>query len=315
MKTQITFIATLLLSIFILSAQNKQQEILIIGTMHTVPKIVKKSYQPMLRFTKKYKPEKIFIESPMANDSISWNYLKSGWSKNYQNFYKVSDSLQKTFNFKQEKFDVLSSKSYRNLTNDEIDYLINAYGYKRDNGNYGFMKYLKKHGINGATKATRHEDGDLTYKLALNQNLKVTNMDDQRTNGFYHTSWNKCVKEGVKNGSNLISSKLNKKQYNSAMIPAILRGLGAHTNKRKTLNRLHTMASFSYVVEDTEGCKEGRKYWNERNKRMTKNIGTQVLTAGKTRNIVIVGASHVIGLEKELKGNYPNLKVVLMNTY
>jgi hypothetical protein len=315
MKTQITFIATLLLSIFILSAQNKQQEILIIGTMHTVPKIVKKSYQPMLRFTKKYKPEKIFIESPMANDSISWNYLKSGWSKNYQNFYKVSDSLQKTFNFKQEKFDVLSSKSYRNLTNDEIDYLINAYGYKRDNGNYGFMKYLKKHGINGATKATRHEDGDLTYKLALNQNLKVTNMDDQRTNGFYHTSWNKCVKEGVKNGSNLISSKLNKKQYNSAMIPAILRGLGAHTNKRKTLNRLHTMASFSYVVEDTEGCKEGRKYWNERNKRMAKNIGTQVLTAGKTRNIVIVGASHVIGLEKELKGNYPNLKVVLMNTY
>lgn len=86
--------------------------------------------------------------------------------------------MQKTFNFKQEKFDVLSSKSYRNLTNDEIDYLFNAYGYKRDNGNYGFMKYLKKHGIIGTTEGTRHEDGDLTYKLALNQNLKVTNIGD-----------------------------------------------------------------------------------------------------------------------------------------
>lgn len=48
---------------------------------------------------------------------------------------------------------------------------------------------------------------------------------------------------------------------------------------------------------------------------MAKNIGTQEVTAGKTRNIVIAGASHVLGLEKELKGNYPNLKVVLMNAY
>lgn len=57
MKTQITFIATLLQPIFILSTQNKQQEILIIGKMHTVLKIVKKSYQPILRFAKKYKPK------------------------------------------------------------------------------------------------------------------------------------------------------------------------------------------------------------------------------------------------------------------
>jgi hypothetical protein len=54
MKTKITFIVAVVLSIFVSLAQNKQQEILIIGTMHTVPKIVKKSYQPMLRFAKKY---------------------------------------------------------------------------------------------------------------------------------------------------------------------------------------------------------------------------------------------------------------------
>lgn len=46
---------------------------------------------------------------------------------------------------------------------------------------------------------------------------------------------------------------------------------------------------------------------------MAKNIATQVIENNHTRNIVIVGASHVVGLEKELKEKYPNLKVKLMN--
>lgn len=315
MKTQITFIASLLVSIFVLSAQNKSQEILIIGTMHTVPKIVKKSYKPMLKFAKKYNPEAIYVESPMANDTISWNYLKNGWSKSYQKFYKLSDSLQNSFEFNQDIFNTLSTKKYSNLKENEIDYLINSYAYKRDNGNYGLHIYLKKYGFKGSKKPTRHEDGDLSYKLALEKNVRVLNMDDQQTNKEYHIAWKKCVKEGSKNGSNLVGSKINKKQYNSAKIPAILRRLGKHTNKRESLNILHKMSSFSYVTEETEGCVEGRKYWNERNMRMAKNIATQVLESGKTKNIVMVGASHVIGLEKELKANYPNLKIILMNAY
>ena len=315
MKTQITLTILLVVSIFNLSAQKQQQEILIIGTMHTVPKIVKKSYKPVLKFAKKYNPEAIYVESPMANDDKSWEYLKNGWSKGYQNFYRKSDSIQKTFNFNKNKFDILTSKQYNNLTSLEIDYLINSYLYKRDNGNYELMLYLKKHGIKGAKKPTRHEDGDLTYKLALYKNLKVYNMDDQQTNKEYHIAWNKCVKEGRKNGSNVIGSKINKKQYSTAKIPAILRRLGKHTNKRKSLNILHKMSSFSYVKENTEGCLEGKKYWNERNMRMAKNIASQVLVSGKRKNIVMVGASHVIGLEQELKENYPNLKVILMNEY
>jgi hypothetical protein len=315
MKTQITLIATFILSIFIISAQKPQQEILIIGTMHTVPKIVKKSYKPMLRFAKKYNPEAIYVESPMANDSVSWEYLKTGWSKNYQKFYHLSDSIQKTFNFDINKFKTLSNKGFNLLTYNEIDFLIKASIYKRDNGNYELYTYLKKHGIKGAKKPTRHEDGDLTYKLALEKNLRVINMDDQQTNGKYHTSWNKCVNEGSRNGSNKIGSEINKKQYNSAKIPAIFRKLGKHTNKRKTLERLHKMSSFNYLTEDTEGCLAGRKYWNERNMRIAKNIAMQVIKSNKIKNIVMVGASHVIGLEKELKQNYPNIKVFLMNEY
>ena len=315
MKTKITLLFILLASNFVTSAQNQNQEIIIVGTMHTVPKIVKKSYKPMLRLAKKYNPEAIYVESPMANDNESWEYLKKGWSKGYQKFYAKSDSIKKVFNFNKAYFNVLAHKKYIELSSIETDYLIKSYLYLRDNGNHELLTYLKKYGIHGAKKSTRHEDGDLTYKLALSKNLKVNNMDDQQTNKEYHIGWNKCVKEGSKNGSNLAGSKINKKQYNAAKIPAIFRKLGKHTNTRKSLNILHKMSSFNYVTEDTEGCLEGRKYWNERNMRMAKNIATQVLASGKTKNIVMVGASHVIGIEKELKKNYPNLKVILMNEY
>lgn len=297
-----------------LIAQKKQQEVFIMGTMHVVPKIVKKSYKPMLRRAKKYNPQAIYVESPMANDSISWNYLKKGWSKGYKRFYKLSDSLQKSFDFNQNKFERILKKKHSEMNQEDLNYLVKSFLYKRDNGNYEYYSYIRKHGMKGAKKPTRHEDGDLTYKLALAQGHKlVYNMDDQQTNSEYHTAWSKCSKEGVSNGNNVMISKLNKKAYSSAKIPAIFRGLGKHTNKRESLKRLHTMSSFGYVLENTNGCKEGRKYWNERNQRMAKNIATQVLASNNDRNVVIVGASHVIGLEKELKEKYPNLKITLLN--
>lgn len=313
MKTQITLIV-LLLSIFSIFSQEKQQEILIIGTMHTVPKIVKNSYQPMLKFAKNYKPEAIYVESPMPNDSISWEYLKNGWSKGYQQFYKLSDSLQKNFNYNEGKFNAIRHKHFRDMTDKDLDYLINSFAFERDNGNYEYYSYIKEFGIEGAKKPTRHEDGDLTYKLALFMNhKKVVNVDDQQTNKEYHIGWSKCSKEGTKNGNNAANSKLYKKNYNSAILPAIFGNLGTHTNKKQSLQQLHDMASFSYVVEDTEGCKEGRKYFDERNMRIAKNIANQVISSKKKRNIVIIGAAHVVGLEKEFNENYPNLKVILMN--
>ncbi len=280
--------------------------------MHTVPKIVKHSYKPMFKKALKYNPDAIYVESPMANDSLSWNYLKNGWSKNYQNFYKLSDSLRRTTSINKEAIKKLHQIALKDLNSNQLDKLIQYYAHMRDNGNYEYYYYLKKYGISGSKKPTRHEDGDLTYKLALRlHHKKVYNMDDQRTNKEYHQGWSKCVKEGTSNGNNVILNKLNKKDYNAAMIPAIFGNLGKHTNKRKSLERLHKQSSFSYVKEDTEGCKQGRRYWNERNERMANNIGKQVLQRGTQRNLVIVGAAHIIGLEKALQEQFPGLKVRL----
>ena len=313
MRTIITFILISLISLFRLNAQKEQKEIIIVGTMHTVPKIVKKSYKPMLRKAINYNPTAIYVESPRGNDTSSWEYLKDGWSKNYKAFYYLSDSIQKSFVPNTEKYNSILNKSFSQMSSEDLDFMITTFAYNRDNANHEFYTYIKKNGVNGSKSPTRHEDGDLTFKLALSKDIKLlTSMDDQQTNGEYHNAWSKCSKEGQKNGNNDIISKLNKKAYNSSILPAIFRGLGNHTNKRKSLERLHEMSSFEYVNVITDGCTEGLRYWNERNQRMAKNIAEQVIASSSERNIVLVGASHVIGLEKELKENYPNLKVVLV---
>lgn len=312
MRTLFTFIIVLLISTLNGNTQETRKEVLIVGTMHTVPNIVKNSYKPMLRRAKKYNPTAIYVESPRGNDTLSWDYLKEGWSKSYKAFYYLSDSIQKVFTPNFEKYNSILEKSFSNMTTEDFDFMITTFAYNRDNANHEFYSYIRKHGTEGSKKPTQHEDGDLTFKLALSQNTKLLiSMDDQRTNKEYHDAWSKCSNEGRSNGNNTINSKLNKKAYNSAILPAIFRGLGKHTNTRKSLEQLHQSSSFTYVVVKTEGCTEGERYWNERNMRMAKNIGEQILTSDSERNIVIVGASHVIGLEKELQANYPELKIVL----
>ncbi|MBU2929052.1 DUF5694 domain-containing protein [Winogradskyella psychrotolerans] len=313
MRTLFTFIIVLFISIVIGNAQEAQKEVLIVGTMHTVPNIVKNSYKPMLKRAKLYNPTAIYVESPRGKDTLSWDYLKDGWSKNYKAFYYLSDSIKNNFSPNVEKYNDILNKSFSDMTTEDLDFMITTFAYHRDNANHEFYSYIKKHGIDGSKKPTQHEDGDLTFKLALHQNIKLlTSMDDQQTNGDYHDAWSKCSKEGQSNGNNAINSKMNKKAYNSAIVPAIFRGLGKHTNKRRSLEQLHQSSSFTYVAVKTEGCTEGEIYWNERNMRMAKNIGDQVMRSNSERNIVVVGASHVIGLEKELQANYPELKIVLV---
>ena len=312
MKTIITLISILCFTLSQINAQEQQKEVLIVGSMHTVPKIVKNSYKPMLRRAKRYNPTAIYVESPRAIDSLSWAYLKDGWSASYKAFYLLSDSLRTFFSPDTMKFERILEKSFERMTASDLEFIIKTFAFNRDNANYEFYNYIKSYGAKGAKKPTRHEDGDLSFKLALAQNIKLlSSMDDQQTNGEYHEAWSKCSKEGRTNGNNAIMTKLNKTLYNSAILPGIFRGLGKHTNKRKSLERLDKLSSFTYATTKTETCTEGKRFWDERNMRMAKNIGEQVLASNAQKTIVVVGASHVVGLEKELKENYPTLKIKL----
>ncbi len=282
--------------------------------MHQVPKIVKNSYRPLLKEAIKYNPEAIYIESPMPSDSISWDYLKSGWSDWYKNFYKLSDSLKLNFDYDEKKLNNLLEKDFEKLTESDLDFIINSFGYLRDNANYEFYNYLKKYGIKGSKSPTREEDGDLTSKLAIKIGIKrLKSIDDQQTNKEYHIAWKRCIKDGSENGDNRLNQKLNKKDYNNAIIPALFGNLGNHTNKRKSLERMHKINSCTYVENQTSNCTMAEKYWNERNKRIAQNIAFQINENSEVKNIVIIGAGHIIGIEKELKENFPEIKVILLN--
>ena len=77
------------------SAQEK--ELLIIGTMHTVPAIVKNSYQPLLNFAIKYEPEAIYVEDIHPDDTLS---IKLYTPK----FLEKSDSLNHEYQIDEKYF-------------------------------------------------------------------------------------------------------------------------------------------------------------------------------------------------------------------
>lgn len=304
----ICFVLTIIISINISFSQEK--EILIVGTMHTIPKIVKHNYKPLLKHALKYNPDKIFAEAPKANDNESWEYLKNGWSKNYKKFYYINDSLKKVYKFNKHKHQQLLEKDFDKLRKEDLKILIQNFIYSRDFANYDFYKYILKYGIQGAKKPTRHEDGDLTYKLALKLNIKkIKSMDYQAKNGLYHKAWKKCAKEGRNNGDNKINKKLNKKHYRRAIIPAVFRRLGYYNNSKFSAETLHRLSSFTYVKNKTKGCKKAEEYWRMRNEGITHNIAKEVINSSEKRNIVFIGGAHIYGLKEAFKKLYPNLKV------
>ena len=311
---RVIIILSFLLQGLLLNAQNDLPEVYIIGTMHTVPKIVKGSYKPMLKKAIKYQPEAIFVETTPGDDEASWEYLKDGWSKHMRWFYNYSDSMRQHYRFDDVKHEAILGKAFTQMSTQDLETLMQDFAYLRDNANFGFYKYILKHGISGSRKATRHENGDLTYKLALKLNQKlVIPMDHQAFNGKYHDAWKQCVEEGKSNGNNVIVNQLNKKDYNRAVFPALFGKLGKHTNKLSSFSNLHKMSSFTYAQISTPGCVDGEKFWEARNRGMAINISRNIQEKQLSKSVVIVGAAHVYGLAQILKTEYPNLKVKLMD--
>ena len=286
-------------------AQNK--ELLILGTMHKVPEIVKNSYQPMLNYSLKYAPDAIYVEYVMPDDTVSIIY-------DAPKFVEKSDSIKAIFSPNLTRFETLLDTDLENFTEQDFGFMANTYLVKRDNANYAYFQYLSKYGIDGSPEPLRHENGDLTAKLAIALNKKyLYSMDDQQTNKAYHIAWKDCTDLGAENGDNEINEKLGKKQYTSAVVPALFGKFGKHTNKLKSLNRLHLLSSFRYTKQASESCDNATKYWDERNFRMAKNIGEQIMDESNTKNILLVGASHVVGIKEVLVNLYPEISIKLMH--
>lgn len=291
----------------LLSAQNDGlKEVLIIGTMHKVPNIVKHSYRPLLKEAKQYRPEAIYVETPQASDTLSMK-------NTYPKFLKMVDSLRTVWELDGAKLAQAQCKPLKKMNREDFKLLKQYYILEGDHANAQYFQYLEKYGLEGSSKPTQEEDGDLTAKLAIHLGLKeLRSMDNQWHRREYHQAWAACNKADRKDGEIENLKKIIRGLSRSEIFAGLTGRVGKYTNNRKIMNKYHMINSFRYREVECAPCTEGRDLWDARNLQMARNIGDQIRNHPASRNVVIVGAGHVIGLQEVLEREYPDIQVKLL---
>jgi hypothetical protein len=299
-------IFALIVALSVQSAIAQKKELLIIGTMHEVPTIVKHSYKPLLKYAKKYKPEAIFVEDIRPDDTLS---LKNFTPR----FLKLADSISHVNTIDERRFHDLRSKRLTEMDADDFAFLSDVYLQKRDRANYTYYEYLKTYGITGSKKPLRNENGDLIFPLAIMMGItELLPVDDHQTEPEYQRAWRNAMKASSRTGDDLILAKLMKKDSRSRVWPALWGKLGKHTNKMATLQRFYQMNSCRYVTKPNEYSQAVQRLWDERNHRIAENIAEQMKAHPYQKSILVIGAGHVISVKEMLKQVYPELQVKLM---
>lgn len=288
------------------TAYAQDKELLIIGTMHDVPSIVSRSYKPLLKYARNYMPEAIYTEDIRPNDTLS---LKNFTPK----FLSIADSLSRTETIDEERFQELKKKRLSELGSDDYAFLTKTYLMKRDRANYSYYNYLKTYGIAGSKKALRNENGDLIIPLAIAMGItELIPVDDHQTEKEYQLAWSKSIKAIKETGDDAVLSKLFKRDRQKRVWPSLWGKLGKYTNKPETLHRYYLVNSCRYVNHQNESTNAVRQLWDGRNHRIAENLAEKIKANPYQRNILIIGAGHVISVQEMLKQIYPELKVKLM---
>ena len=288
------------------TAYAQDKELLIIGTMHEVPSIVSRSYKPLLKSARNYMPEAIYTEDIRPNDTLS---LKNFTPK----FLSIADSLSRTETIDEERFQELKKKRLSELGSDDYAFLTKTYLMKRDRANYSYYNYLKTYGIAGSKKALRNENGDLIIPLAIAMGItELIPVDDHQTEKEYQLAWSKSIKAIKETGDDAVLSKLFKRDRQKRVWPSLWGKLGKYTNKPETLHRYYLVNSCRYVNHQNESTNAVRQLWDGRNHRIAENLAEKIKANPYQRNILIIGAGHVISVQEMLKQIYPELKVKLM---
>lgn len=288
------------------TAYAQDKELLIIGTMHEVPSIVSRSYKPLLKYARNYMPEAIYTEDIRPNDTLS---LKNFTPK----FLSIADSLSRTETIDEERFQELKKKRLSELGSDDYAFLTKTYLMKRDRANYSYYNYLKTYGIAGSKKALRNENGDLIIPLAIAMGItELIPVDDHQTEKEHQLAWSKSIKALKETGDDAVLSKLFKRDRQKRVWPSLWGKLGKYTNKPETLHRYYLVNSCRYVNHQNESTNAVRQLWDGRNHRIAENLAEKIKANPYQRNILIIGAGHVISVQEMLKQIYPELKVKLM---
>lgn len=297
----------IMMSLCISSVSAQEKELVIVGTMHGVPNIVKSSYKPMYKRAAKYNPERIFVEYAPGWDTMSVAF-------SYRKFNYISDSLSKENTIDQNLIDDILNKDLSKMTRADFKELITYFYIKKDLGNTKYYQYLAGYGVNGSKKPIQDENGDVSFRLAASKNMKmVTPVDYQYSNKYYYKYWSKCDSVSRADGSIKKLNKMIKKVTWASRFGVLFGGgLAKHTNKRKTYERYHKMNSFRYRDTPCSECEKGAYWWDFRNEKIADNVAREMAEGSSTKNLLVIGAGHIEGLKQIFENKYPNLKIKLL---
>ena len=313
MKKALSVIIFSIVFLTLTGQTTQSKEVLIIGTMHEVPKVLKNAYKPLYKKALSYKPDRIYVETAMPNDSISWHYLKKGYSKFLREFSNLSDSLKTNYTFDYKEFNQALDKDLNKMSNQDLKILIKGFAYMKDAPNFSYYKLIEKYGLEFKRKF-RREGQDLTAKLAIALgHKKVFATDDQRTNREFHINWKKCENETEGTEFEKVGKKISKRITRRMIFPSLLGKYGIATNKRENLEDLNLLSGMHYSKGANESCDLAIDFFEQRNQRIVNNLGTQIEKSNSKKSILIIGASHVVGVVEELKKQFPKVKVLTLN--
>ena len=138
-------------------------------------------------------------------------------------------------------------------------------------------------------------------------------MDHQHETQDYTKAWRECIKISNEDGEIELLNKHNKRDYRKHIIPALFGRLGKYSNKVSTIKRYEVSNRFTFRKSPCAPCEEGALIWDRRNAGMAKNIGEQMIQHDHKKALVIVGAGHVLGIRVEIKKQFPEIDVKIID--
>lgn len=283
--------------------QAQQKEVLIIGTMHTVPSIVKHSYFPLLKKALKYQPEAILTEDIMPDDTLSLHNFTP-------NFVAMAEESIQNEVVDETKVKQLLSKSLTEVTHDDFVYLAKAFLQHKDRANYAYYNYLAEYGLKGSKKPLRNESDDVTHKLAIAMGIsQLLPIDSHHSDKEYNESKYHAIVSGKDNGDLKLYNSLLKRNDRRQAFYGLTGRLGKFTNKASTLEYYYLTNSIRYVKHPNDKTQVAMDLWDDRNLKMAEHIVQQMNTTPASRFVLIVGAGHVISIQNALNALAPNIVV------
>ena len=310
MKHLINIIAIVLISFSLFgqtSETKKAQELLIIGDIHQAPKGAENAYGPILEVLLDYSPQIILGEYTVVGDTTAFGSWHSDFKSKYlkmSSSYKLKKSYIKRL--KRTPNQNLSAKDFEALA----DYYLSI-GDMANNWMYGFFK---KYGSHAPFQHRGDQNTDLTFELMRKLgHKKIYGIDNHAGYSGYWPLWQACRNGGSKETQSSFTALLERLDVAEMKLLETedKENIVALTNEPTILNEYYRINALRYTGFTGTSCDEQRKKWDNRNTLIAENILNVLSNTKKQKNVLIVGAGHVMAVQSELKKLNPDLKIIM----